>query len=169
MAIERSSATGNNSFPETVYDTVAVDEGKWHGTPIAGHGDKASYEVEYFVDFSSSGTKPGGSADARSDDNKAVHEIPIGAVPIECRYDVLTAVTGGTPTLTVGLIQSDGSAIDVDGLVTELESPTAGGSHISGTGALLGTATTVKSNLLVTSDATAGLIKVRLKYHTQAK
>lgn len=51
-----------------------------------------------------------------SGDDKLIAEIPANARITRSTLRVITPIAGTTPTLTIGLEQSDGTAIDVDGI-----------------------------------------------------
>lgn len=51
-----------------------------------------------------------------SGDDEAILRIPANAFIVSATLRVLTPIDGTTPTLTIGLEESDGTAIDVDGI-----------------------------------------------------
>lgn len=103
--------------------------------------------------------------------DKLVQSIPAKAVILSASLHVETAFAGGT-SLAIGLHQSDGTAIDADGLFTDAELPLANidaaGDYIAAAGgALVGTSIGAAAGQLVvaaTGTFTAGEATLKVTY-----
>lgn len=107
--------------------------------------------------------------------NNQQQVIPAGSTIVQSRFRVITPFTSTSTTtdLDVGLAQSDGTAIDADGLLTaaNLTQTVIGvaGDWVSGTGALNAhlSSATYNGELTVTptaNDLTAGRAEIYVEY-----
>ena len=100
-----------------------------------------------------------------SGEDAAILLIPAGAQIVSAEVKVLSAMTGTTGTLTLGLEETDGTAIDADGIdVAVAQAVLIAGAHIAADGALIGTVITAGGNLVVTTGGTVtgGKFRVRI-------
>lgn len=142
-------------------EQTSIGSSKYYGERTTdkslGHSVGMSTGVEYVdIEFDYDDLPGADATDA------GVFELPSGAVLLEGFVDVTTAVTGAT-AFQVGLIESDGTAIDADGLIASA-TLTAGTQVMDG--ALIGTKTSERAQFVAsfTGVATAGSFRVRLKY-----
>ena len=96
--------------------------------------------------------------------------IPAGSYIVGAFLRVTSAMTGSTGTLTIGLAQKDGTAIDADGIdVAIAQADLAAGKAVKCDGALVaGTATVGSANAYVYTTkggtVTAGAAKLVIQY-----
>ena len=91
-------------------------------------------------------------------------QIPANASIVSAKMEIITAFTSTSTTtdLTVGLEEGDGSAIDVDGLLSATDATqttiATAGNIISGTGALVGATIGAAAGELVVAPNVADLL-----------
>lgn len=154
-SITNGSTAGGTRRAATHYGPVTVAS----GLPTT-YVDEASQVLEIPFDFAN---LPTYGAD------KIIQSIPAYAHVDSVDFVVTTAFAGGT-SYAVGLYQPDGTVIDADGLVTDLNAPLANidakGDVVHGSGALVGTALAYESQVKVTATGTftAGKGKIVVKF-----
>lgn len=102
--------------------------------------------------------------------NGIQYSIPEGALIKSARLEVLSTFTGGT-SLVVGFAQGDGTAIDLDGVLTStLLAALVGGADLAGNGALIGDRLAAEGELVVTPTGTftGGKARLVLEYSLEA-
>ena len=143
IAITNGDTAGSTRRAATHYGPVTVVS----GVPST-YVDDASQVMEIPFAFSK---LPTYGAD------KIVQAIPEGAHIDSVDFVVTTAFAGGT-SYAVGLYEADGTAIDADGLVTDVNAPVANigaaGDVVHGSGALVGTALAAEGQVKVTATGT---------------
>ena len=100
-------------------------------------------------------------------DGQMEAEIPAGASILNAQIEVVSAMTGTSGTLTVGLEEADGTVIDVDGIdATVAQAALVANAIIECDGALIGTQIDEDAQLLVTTGGTvtAGRFRVIIEY-----
>lgn len=101
----------------------------------------------------------------------AILRIPANSRISEATITVLDAMTGTTGTLTIGLEQEDGTAIDVDGIDAAVaQAVLVAGARIVADGALIGaTIGAAAGQVIVTTGGTvtAGKFLVRIEYEPE--
>lgn len=93
--------------------------------------------------------------------------IPAGAHVMNAQIEVVSAMTGTSGTLTVGLEEGDGTLIDVDGIDAAVaQAALVDNAVIECDGALVGTQIDVDGQLLVTTGGTVtgGRFRVIIEY-----
>jgi len=93
--------------------------------------------------------------------------IPAGSFIRSAYTEVLSAMTGTSGTLTVGLEEGDGTTVDVDGIDAAVaQSVLVANAAIVADGALIGTGIGVDAQLLVSTGGTVtgGKFKVVIEY-----
>jgi hypothetical protein len=146
----------------------------WYGAvPIATDGklsnkyggEKSSTglikEVEYIFDWNDLPTAPG----TVNLDMEYIY--PKGSTILESIIQVITAMTGTSGTMTIGLERADGTDMDVDGFHTAaqlVQASLTAGNSLKGTGALIGTTSdaTYDGRLIVINGGTVTGGKYRL-------
>ena len=104
-----------------------------------------------------------------SADGAVVLEIPADSLIVSSRLHVKTAAAGGT-SYTIGLTQSDGTAIDADGFHTAAQAVTANlteDAWLIGGGALVGATTGAAAgqiDVVATGTFTAGSYRLIVEY-----
>jgi len=92
--------------------------------------------------------------------------LPANSVIVSAKVRIITAFNGTTPTLNVGLEQSDGTDIDVDGLAAAATASVVG--VVVGAGALVGKSIGAAAGELIVAntagDSTAGKAQVLVEY-----
>jgi hypothetical protein len=94
-------------------------------------------------------------------------EIPNGASILNAQIEVVSAMTGTSGTLTVGLEEDDGTLIDVDGIDAAVaQAALVADAIIECDGALIGTTINADGQLLVTTGGTVsgGRFRVIIEY-----
>jgi len=98
----------------------------------------------------------------------AILQIPANAVLASASIDVVTAMTGTSGTMTLGLYQPDGTVIDLDGVdVAVAQATLVANARIACDGALIGKTIGANAGQLVVvtgGTVTAGKFLVRLEY-----
>ena len=160
MAIERKDQTANNlGYPDTAYGVVKAEALGYKGSAMGtGSGQLDEYKAEYVYDLADLPSSFTSESDA------GLTTLPASAVPVKVELQVLETLSGGT-TLDVGLSQPDGTEIDANGLVAGYTG-TAVGDYAEGAGAVIGTDIANEGQVTLTTDRTAGKIKVTVKYLT---
>jgi hypothetical protein len=100
-------------------------------------------------------------------DGEMEAEIPNGASILNAQIEVVSAMTGTSGTLTVGLEQADGTVIDVDGIDAAVaQAALIADAIIECDGALIGTQINADAQLLVTTGGTVtgGRFRVIIEY-----
>lgn len=159
MGVERRvDLVGNNSAPTTIYgpsDPLAFSK---KGSKVAGEGSKNQFNCEWTFQMSDLPTT--------SEVDVQIIKLEPNAVIKSVDVFILKALSGGTD-FTVGMAQLDGTAIDADGILTT-NTTTAVNSFIPGDGGLINETSTSlgnnESQLVATTDHTAGVVKVVVEY-----
>lgn len=142
---------------QTQYGPDGITDKKY-GALAAGGGKEKELVYEFSYD----------DLPDADDGNEMVLRIPAGAKIVSSDLIVGTAWAGGTD-LTIGLKQTDGTAIDTDGLHAAILTAalTAGSLHV-GAGADIGTIADASNDAVVAVTAngvfTAGTGKLVVKY-----
>lgn len=111
-----------------------------------------SVQVEYRFDVA--------DGPVTSDTDTSILSIPAGSVIEQVDVFVESTLSGGTD-FDLGLSEPDGTVIDADGLVAAATATTG---YVSGSGALVGTATSAEGQLTLGGSRTAGALKVVVQY-----
>lgn len=153
MALDRKDQDANNNgYPATSYG-VPVDTGKYGGAAGTGSGQKEVFDYVWDIDLTDLPTTGEGDL---------ISTLPANSTITSSSIVVSETLSGGT-TLDVGLSQPDGTVIDANGLIAGFTN-TAVGAYAEDTGAVVGTTVSVDSQLTVTTDRTAGKIRVIVTY-----
>lgn len=158
MSIERKDATSNNlGFPDTAYGVIDSEALGYKGSSVGtGSGQKGVHKVEYVYDLADLPSSFTSESDA------GLTTLGVNTVPTKTEVQVLETVSGGT-VIDVGVSEPDGTVTDANGLVADYAG-TAVGAYGVGAGALIGAPLAAEGQVVVSSDHTAGKIRVSVTY-----
>ena len=155
VSITAGPTAGNGRRAATHYGTREIED-------VIGTGysaDQGKEVLEYNFSFDD---LPVEGQDA------AILQLPANAVLVAASIDVVTAMTGTSGTLTLGLKQPDGTVIDVDGIdVAVAQAVLLANARIIADGALIGKTIGANAGQLVVTTGgtvTAGKFLVRLEF-----
>ena len=105
MGFENSAGLGNRNH----YGPRVMGEARKFGARKSINA-AGNVEVEWVFDYDD---LPGANG---TNDDSLEATLPVGCWIESAKVQVLTAIAGTTPTLTIGLVEPDGSTLDADGI-----------------------------------------------------
>lgn len=155
ISITAGPTAGNGRRAATHYGTREIEDVIGSVYPT----DSGHEVLEYVFSFDD---LPVAGLDA------AILQIPANAVVKSASIDVITAMTGSSGTLTLGLRQPDNTVIDADGIDAAVaQAALVINARIACDGALIGATIGVNAGQLVVTSGgtvTAGKFLVRIEY-----
>lgn len=158
MSFENSAGLGNRNH----YGPRKMGEARKFGARKSINA-AGNVEVEWVFDYDDLPAANG------TNDDSMEATIPAGAQIVSAKVNVLTAIAGTTPTLTLGLSQPDGTIIDADGIDAAIAAGALGAdAWVNCDGALVGATAGLANKGQLTAatggTVTAGRFLVVLEY-----